>query len=283
MSDAGAIVISARNTAGNVRGTGLGEVQCTSTGENTITLCSREPNGVFINDLNVVDELHTVKQQATESAAALMAEQRRVANLAEQIAALNESLQNLDGSIIDECKAKSVVRRRLLEGPCTYYPTKMPTGSPTLAFLLTDVGAKLEKDKKAGGEKWTNEDYWKLEAEGIDEFNEACAMSQAQINAIFSQTSKQLKFRSLFPFCGPTLTPGEIAGIVAAAAAVAGLLGGICGNQKVQASCAKKCKACTRKREPEADPQIQENVQESEASSHLLVKKAGSSSTLAQA
>ena len=163
---AGAVVVSARNTAGNVATTvDDPQLHCESTGENTITLCSEDRNGVIINDVNVVDELDAVKLRAEGNAAFILAAIEAIALLAqnisdipvvelqndidtvtqqaaandlaltaalERIATLEQNLStalNVIANIDDACLDAG--RRRLQANPCVVAPpTSTPTASP---------------------------------------------------------------------------------------------------------------------------------------------------------
>ena len=164
-------------------------LHCTSSKKNSITLCTEEEDGVMVNGINLIQ---TIKNLTAE-------------------------LEALKASILPECTTNAG-RRMLQTDPCfTSFPTNVPTENPSIAFALTQVGGVLVADRASpDGEDWTQEDLNRLEREGIDQISEACTLSQEQINMIFDQASKQLRFRALFPSCrsAPGLTPEEIVAIV---------------------------------------------------------------------
>ena len=270
---------------------------CSSTGIGTVTVCAE--NGVFIQGVDIVQELAAEKERVanlTDEVATLREELNRTTM--EEVASLEEKLQRLADSIRGECIENPHGRRILTEEPCfTFFPTTTPTSSPIASWEATPVGRTLVDDRdKPNGEDWEDEELRKLFEEGIKEFNEACALREDLLDAIFanSPASRQGAFRRIFPACPPPsptpeptpeppLTAPEIAGIVAAGAAVAGVVVGVvCGNSKFQESCARKCKACAKKKGKESRERA-ENAGDSEPNSPFLSQNPKGSKTLTEA
>lgn len=65
----GSIVVSARNTPGNIQsGVDRPEHHCSSQGDNTVHICSGNASGVFVNEINLIAELQSKLSQTAASA-----------------------------------------------------------------------------------------------------------------------------------------------------------------------------------------------------------------------
>ena len=202
-------MISARNAPGNAIVSGLteGEIPdslCTAMGENTVHICTKEDDGFYINEVSLANIVAEIATRLIE--------------------------EQVQGACLTNSSDAPTSRRILSLDDCpktfspthspTNEPSKSPTFSPTLAFFGTEVGRILFNDPRID---WDNNDAEGLG--GIDTKAEACRLTQSQLENIFKDAEKEIRFRELFPFCGNTgPTEAEVIGIalgvVAAGAAI---------------------------------------------------------------
>ena len=107
VNHSGAIVVSARHDNDITTYSDRPAHRCSSMGENTVHICSNEEEGVYVNDINLIAELNSLRAE----------------------------LSNLTESILPECTTGSDGSRRRLQVDCyTNFPTHSPSLSPTPAY-----------------------------------------------------------------------------------------------------------------------------------------------------
>ena len=201
------IVITAKNTPNNTDSGGddVEEAHCVSSGSNTITLCTREEDGLYVNGMNLVA---TIKNLTAE-------------------------LEVLRASILPECiPGGDASRRRILTncfGPTASPTTATPTSSPTQRGHTTDVGKILLADnfiREARGESagfWSDEVLRVLFDNGITVPVQVCDRSNDA--AIIEAVQTQITFlRELFG-CDAVSPPPPIESVER----VVGITGGVLG------------------------------------------------------
>lgn len=128
---------------------GLNQPDCASSGVGTVRICTQDANGVFINSLNIVDELDAVKLQAqtnqldVASAEALVsALSQNLSNALARIAVLEQNISaafNALGSINEACFQNG--RRLGQEIPC--FAAAGPEQINLALILPLSIGAAL--------------------------------------------------------------------------------------------------------------------------------------------
>ena len=208
------IVISSRNTHNNVESSvDLPEHHCESKGDNTIHMCSQSPDGVYINDLNI---LH-------------------------QFARLEQLVFNLSDSILPECILDGDASRPRILANCfgpTASPTGQPTGTPTstpsLEGSTSFVGRTLLENNAvriaANKDPWSDAEVRALFDADIQTRNQLCAAERSEFLDLGFTPGQTTDLYALF-LCersdsANVLGVGEITGIVSAAAAVLALFVG---------------------------------------------------------
>ena len=167
--DTSSIVINARNNPGYrltnpTTSPDFPEAHCDSNGDGTLSLCSEEEFGVFVNGVNlmakikelgetlanttastdeVVDELEALNLKANKSAVELAAEKESVANLTEEVMKLRVELNSkAEQSGLEDLDQRVAALERI------HNITQPPTESPTRRIVCGLVGEDLVDGRK---------------------------------------------------------------------------------------------------------------------------------------